>query len=307
MTTHQQGEDASDSRELDGRVSVESINRFLVVPQVVRPGVQRGDTWISGRVHHKAIHDVQEALPCHLIGISYSGPHDSLYRSDGKGMLGKGQPNSITVIPKGHFGVWDVPEPGEVSNVFLTDQRLQSCADDMAGGRRVELMPRVAFGDASGARIMEMLGREAATSDVSSSLFVEQAIDLLCIQLVRGHSSFGALAAPGPHRGLADWQVKRVTGYMQEHLDGEISLDDLSALVHLSRFHFCTAFRLATGRTPHEWLVIKRIEKARQLLTEPALRITDIALAVGYGTPSAFTASFRKLVGVTPTEFRRRI
>jgi AraC family transcriptional regulator len=48
------------------------------------------------------------------------------------------------------------------------------------------------------------------------------------------------------------------------------------------------------------------MKRARELLADPALGITDIALAVGYGTPSAFTASFRKHLGVTPTNFRRR-
>ena len=77
------------------------------------------------------------------------------------------------------------------------------------------------------------------------------------------------------------------------------------AQVKLSRFHFCTAFRLATGRTPHEWLTSLRIERARELLADPETRITDIALEVGYKTPSAFAASFRKVAGITPTEFRR--
>jgi AraC family transcriptional regulator len=107
--------------------------------------------------------------------------------------------------------------------------------------------------------------------------------------------------------GLAPWQVKRVTTYMLEHASEPLTLDDLAGIIHLSRFHFCTAFRLATGKTPHEWLVIQRIGIARKLLEDGALNITEVALAVGYGTPSAFTAAFRKIVGCTPTDFRRRL
>ncbi|HTQ41370.1 MAG TPA: AraC family transcriptional regulator, partial [Polyangiaceae bacterium] len=108
-------------------------------------------------------------------------------------------------------------------------------------------------------------------------------------------------------RGLAPWQVKRVTGYMRDRLAEDISLGDLAQLVGLSRFHFCTAFRLATGQTPHEWLVMLRIGRARELLADPSLRITEIAFAVGYETPSAFSASFRRLVRATPTEYRRHL
>jgi AraC family transcriptional regulator len=92
---------------------------------------------------------------------------------------------------------------------------------------------------------------------------------------------------------------------MQDQLDRDIGLNELAGLVNLSRFHFCTAFRLATGQTPHEWLTARRIERARELLDNPTLRVTDIALAVGYSTPSAFAASFRKVTGMTPTDFRR--
>jgi AraC-like DNA-binding protein len=148
---------------------------------------------------------------------------------------------------------------------------------------------------------------EAARGDPSSRLLVQQAIDLLCMQLIRGHSSLGALHTSAPRRGLADWQVKRVTTYMRDHLDQEIGLQELATLVNRSRFHFCTAFRMATGHTPHEWLTVQRIQRGKVLLTNPTLSITEIALTVGYQTPSAFAATFRKIAGVTPTEFRRAL
>ncbi len=94
---------------------------------------------------------------------------------------------------------------------------------------------------------------------------------------------------------------------MRENVQQDIGLEELAALVGLSRFHFCTAFRLATGRTPYEALRWHRMDRARKLLAEPALRIIDVALAVGYQTPSAFAASFRRAVGISPTEFRRKL
>jgi AraC family transcriptional regulator len=81
---------------------------------------------------------------------------------------------------------------------------------------RSELLDHVAFDDPVAARIMELLSREVAIIDASSRLFVEQAIDLLCTQLIRGHSSVGALPYPELRRGLAPWQVKRVTEYMYD-------------------------------------------------------------------------------------------
>jgi AraC family transcriptional regulator len=108
-------------------------------------------------------------------------------------------------------------------------------------------------------------------------------------------------------RGLAGWQVRRVTAYMSERLDQEVCLQELAALINLSRFHFCTAFRLATGQTPREWLIARRLESACKLLAQPAMSITKVGLAVGYATPSAFAASFHKRMGMTPSQFRRAL
>ncbi len=160
------------------------------------------------------------------------------------------------------------------------------------------------------ARILDQLAllRDDKTlSDPSGRLFLERAIDFLCATLVRHRPTVGALDASAPRRGLATWQVKRVTSYMRDRLDEEIGLDELASVANLSRFHFCTAFRMATGNTPLEWLTHERMARAKALLADPRLRITEVALAVGYATPSAFTAVFRKVVGQTPTEFRRRL
>jgi AraC family transcriptional regulator len=184
--------------------------------------------------------------------------------------------------------------------------RLKACSEMIAGGKPVELLNRVGCTDPTVSNLLEILSREAGADDPSARLFVERTIDLLCMQLLRHHSAFNAVRTPPrPRRGLARWQVKLVTTYMRDHLDQEVGLDDLAKLVHLSRFHFCTAFRLATGRTPHEWLVAQRIERARDLLAQTVLPVAEVGLAVGYVTPSSFAASFRKLVGATPTEFRR--
>jgi AraC-like DNA-binding protein len=155
-----------------------------------------------------------------------------------------------------------------------------------------------------GTRLVQALAAEASSVDPASRLFVEQAVDLLCTRLIRSHSSCGGTLAVAQRRGLADWQRKRVVDYMEDHIDQAIGLEELAALVRLGRFHFCTAFRLATGLAPHAYLTELRILRARTLLKEPGARIGDVALAVGYQTASAFAASFRKLVGTTPSAYR---
>ena len=180
------------------------------------------------------------------------------------------------------------------------------CSSDL-DGREPEVLDRLGFDDPKLFAILRLIGGEIVPNEAPPRLFMEHLIDLLCFQLLRAHTSFPAPLAIRPRCGLAQWQVKRVTAYMRDNLAQDIGLQELAEVVRLSRFYFCSAFRIATGRTPHEWLTRLRMEMARELLADRAMRITDIALAVGYQTPSAFAASFRRHVGVPPTEYRRKL
>ncbi len=286
----------------------DEMSRILDRPPIALSDRLSGDTRLTGRWAHGELHDSLPGMPAHVVIAHHNRGTEITVRS-GEGWQARARttPGSIVVIPAGHDGRWDIDGGVDVSHVYLTQERLQKSADALTDGKSVELLDRLCFDDARVSRILALLSDEQASGDPSTRLFLEQAIDLLCTQLVRGHSTFGALPDPTPKRGLADWQVRRVTTYMRSMMEQEIGLDELAALVSLSRFHFCTAFRLATGRTPYQWLTNLRIERAKEMLTDPLLSITEVGLCVGYQTPSSFAASFHRLVGATPSEFRRRL
>lgn len=287
--------------------AIEAMAGILDHAPAVTSDSLAGDTRITQRWSHGELHDTLPPLQTHVVMTFYGATSRELvWRTEGQRIASRARAGTITLIPAGHDGRWDIDGKLEVSHLYLPDGRLQAAAEALAGGRAVELLGRVAFADPASSRLLELLAAEAVPADPSSRLFVEQAVDLLCTHLVRAHSSFGALALE-PRRGLADWQVKKVAAYMRAHLDEEVSLDDLAAVVSLSRFHFATAFRLATGRTPHDWLVGERIAHAQVLLANAERPVTEIALAVGYATPSSFAAAFRKVTGATPSEYRRAL
>jgi AraC family transcriptional regulator len=105
--------------------------------------------------------------------------------------------------------------------------------------------------------------------------------------------------------GLASWQKRAVTGYIEEHLAKQISLSKLAKLVRLSQHHFCRAFKQSFGIPPHQYQVLRRMEVAKALLANRTNSVTDIALSLGYAQPSSFSSSFRKTTGWTPTVYRR--
>jgi AraC family transcriptional regulator len=127
---------------------------------------------------------------------------------------------------------------------------------------------------------------------------------VLAHELVR--LSAGAPRVETPVRGgLAAWQQRTVTTYIEEHFAERISLATLAQLVRLSPYYFCRAFKQSFGMPPHRYHSSRRIEQAKSLLAKPASSVTDIGLTVGFSETSSFSAAFRKATGLTPTAYRR--
>ena len=114
-------------------------------------------------------------------------------------------------------------------------------------------------------------------------------------------------ADPPVRGGIAAWQQRIVTNYIEEHLAEPISLAKLAQLVRLSPYYFCRAFKQSFGVPPHRYHNIRRIEHAKSLLVKPACSVTEIGLSVGFSETSSFTAAFRKTTGSTPTAYRRSL
>ena len=288
------------------RAAPDEMARIMDVPPALVPEVLRDGTRLTSRWAHGGIHAHTQGMDSHVVVGSFGREVDICWRVENKRFVSRTLRTGFTLIPEGVDGRWDIGGGVIVSHVYLPMERLQTCADLIAPGKPVEPLIRVSFEDLTTVRLLEVLSQEAVQGDASYRLFLEQAIDLLCLHLVRAHSAFGASFPPFAS-GLARWQVKRVMEYMREHLGRSIGLSELAALVNLSRFHFCRAFRLTSGYTPHQWLTRERMARARRLLADPSLSITEIALSIGYETPSAFAASFRRIVGMTPSHFRRSL
>ena len=107
--------------------------------------------------------------------------------------------------------------------------------------------------------------------------------------------------------GLAAWQQRIVTTYIEEHLAEPILLATLAELAGLSTYHFCRAFKQSFGMPPHRYHTSRRIKHAKTLLAKPAPSVTDIGMTVGFSETSSFTAAFRKATGLTPNAYQRSL
>jgi AraC family transcriptional regulator len=111
------------------------------------------------------------------------------------------------------------------------------------------------------------------------------------------------LAAP-TCRGLPATKLDQVVSFIEDRLGDGLKLHELAAAVRLSQFHFARKFRLSMGQSPHAYLTLRRMERARRLLRETEMPLAQVAREVGYQTQAHFTGVFRRYVGLTPRTFR---
>jgi AraC family transcriptional regulator len=106
--------------------------------------------------------------------------------------------------------------------------------------------------------------------------------------------------------GLPGVTLRRVVEHITANVHRAPPLAELSALAHMSVFHFARLFKLSTGLPPHRFVVRQRIEHAKVLLARGDVSIAEVARGVGFRTASHFTSAFQRATGLTPSAYRAR-
>jgi len=127
----------------------------------------------------------------------------------------------------------------------------------------------------------------------------------LVIHLLRSHltvrmSDQIELSRAGP----VDRRLRRAIEFMHDNFGRELALEEIASAAYLSEYHFARLFKQITRVTPHVYLANLRLERARKLLAETALPISEIAAMVGYQSQSHFSKMFKSVVGITPRAYR---
>jgi AraC family transcriptional regulator len=163
--------------------------------------------------------------------------------------------------------------------------------------------------DNSGARdpvlsnLLDQVLAELAQRGGPSEMLLQGIGEALAVHLVR---HYGEETDPAKVRqaALPAFRLRRATAWMAERLDQPFDLEALAREVGMSAFHFSRLFRKATGSAPSQHFIRLRMAEAKRLLRETDRSVIEVALDVGYASPSHFAQVFRKTVGVTPREYR---
>ncbi|MGY8663360.1 AraC family transcriptional regulator [Bradyrhizobium sp. UFLA05-109] len=140
--------------------------------------------------------------------------------------------------------------------------------------------------------------------DETNQLFVDHMMLALTAHVVQTYGGRRCISEL-PRGGLASWQVKRACERLDSDLGGTLSVQQIAAELGLSVSHFSRAFRASTGLPPHQWLLRRRVEAAKQLMNVRDLPLSEIAITAGFANQSHFTRVFSATVGVSPGVWRR--
>jgi AraC family transcriptional regulator len=201
-----------------------------------------------------------------------------------------------TLVPQGNTGM-------DRLALSITPQAIRRL-DPGFDPTRLELTSALGIDRPLVREIVNALAQEIISVGPYGRIYPETLTLALTMEMLREHGTRLSRARPAPGT-LASWQLGRVTGYMNDNLDADISLAELASLVDLSKSHFGRAFKASTGMAPHRWLLNARIRRAQRLLIDGVPSLPEVAIATGFADQSHFTRAFRRLVGISPGAWQR--
>ena len=195
----------------------------------------------------------------------------------------------------------------------FTSTKMIVCALDPAFVREVgvelestvtEFRGGIDLRDGSLRGLMTLLAVEADTGGLSGRLYAEHLAHALALRFL--WLSGGAHIPRHSHSGkMPNRVLQRVLDRMKAGLATDLGINTLAAESGYSRSHFLRTFRAAMGCSPHRWLTRLRMDQAKTMLRRDSESLIDIALACGFASHAHFSNTFRQIVGVTPSEYRR--
>jgi len=232
--------------------------------------------------------------PVRFLQVKAGRTHSSLY---GKGDI------SITPAQMPFFARWEGED--HYMQIRLSTQFIQTVASETLeiAPDRLELIPEFRVRDSQIEAIALMLLTELQQKSIGSALYIDSLKNVLAIHLIRNYAS----AKPNVSihsTGLPERKLAYVLEYMHHHLEEDVKLSDLAALLGISQFHFCRLFKQSLGVSPYQYLLQQRVERAKQLLKQTDQSIMEIAFLCGFNSHSHLTKQFRQLTGMTPTVYR---
>lgn len=224
--------------------------------------------------------------------------------------LGEGEyrftetPGQVLLTPPRHASYWRFESSPLILHLGVPVKRLAAVIDADSDTVEGEIMraARVLHDDPLIGQMASRLWAAGQQPSRYGDKFAEHCLDTILTLLLDARSSEEPDASPTV---LSPWRLRKVMDAIADPQPG-MSVAELARLVDLSPDHFSRAFKSATGRSPHQLISEMRIERAKALLRDSSLSMTDLALELGFSSSAHFSSRFRQLTGLSPTAWRER-
>jgi AraC family transcriptional regulator len=222
-------------------------------------------------------------------------------------------PRRICLTPGESSTQWRHAGHPEILQVYLRQSVYEAAVTEIYGcdSSGAELVPRFAILDP----LLEQLAiaitnalRDGAAGDgqYGDGLYIDTIAQMMAVHLARSHSSRSRPVRILPAKPLSGWKMRRVIEYIEDNLEGDLSLQAMAAEVDISPLYLARAFKSAVGQSPHQYVLARRIERAKELLRNTDLPVVDVALSSGFSSQSHLSHWFIRQVGVSPAVYRRQ-
>jgi AraC family transcriptional regulator len=213
------------------------------------------------------------------------------------------RPGTIFLLPRGTVDEVNWTGPTQRVIVNISTSLLANALEETAHQTEIELTERWDLMDRHiSALLLEMMA-DLDDNSPAGTIYGESLANALAVYLLKRYAV--RRIVPVTHKGgLPGNRLRRVLDYIAANLDEKLSLTQLSAIAGMSAHYFSELFKVSMGRSPHNYVLMKRIESAKQHLRDPNRSIIDAGLDAGFQNPSHFARIFRKVEGTTPTTYR---
>jgi len=256
-------------------------------------------------------HDFREMsappLENHCVMIHLGSPVHAGARIGGCYFNQRLQPGELIIIPAGASSEWRWPDGNvnETLQLYLRPNFVREVAQTCdLNHSQTAIEPQLGVKDEQLRHVGMSLLHELREANAMGRLYADSVATALALQLVRRYSWLrDAHVSKG---GMAPHKLRKSIELMNDHLEQEedVALGAIAGAVGMSYYHFSRSFKQAMGASPNNYLIERRIERAKKLLSETGLPIAEVALRVGFASQSHFTSTFRRLAGRTPKSFR---
>ena len=168
----------------------------------------------------------------------------------------------------------------------------------------IELIPQYGLRDPLIQQLTLTLFAELQYGNLQGDLYTDSLFNTLCQHLLKRYSTFG-ITIDESKDGLPAFLSRRLDEYIQTNLAQNITLADMARVVNLSTSHLTKLFKQSRGMSLYQYVIRRRIERAKQLLKREEITIAEIATEVGFADQSHLTYHFKRHVGVTPKAFKQ--